>query len=209
MKFCKGSNRFVIIFIKDSVSSSSGCSRCLYSTNNVSYRDIAAITTLWPVECFPWSVGVHELDIYITLLLINFVHQTHAPQRIVYARDVQRWCSVANINSNWNFKVMDVHKRDIFTVQFMSTLWCWLGNKMMTASCTGYRLTIFEPLLHLLCHLDHVFLVTAKEYNSFHFFLAYFPHCTIVQNLIVEWSLQTSFCSLAFHRTSFPLEFHQ
>ena len=57
MKFCKGSNRFVIIFIKDSVSSSSGCSKCLYSKNNVSYRDIAAITTLWPVECFPWSLG--------------------------------------------------------------------------------------------------------------------------------------------------------
>ena len=56
MKFCKRSNCFVIIFITDSVSSSSDCSRCLYSTDNVFYRDRAAITTLWSVECFLWSM---------------------------------------------------------------------------------------------------------------------------------------------------------
>ena len=90
--------------------------------DNVFYRDIAVITTLWPVECIPWSMEVHELDIYITLLLINFVHQTDPPQRIVHTRDVRRWCSVANINSSWNFEVMDVHKRVIFTAQFVSNL---------------------------------------------------------------------------------------
>ena len=88
MKFCKLSNRFVIIFIKDSVSSSCGCNRCLNSTDNLFYRDIAAITTLWPVECFKWSMEVYELDIYIILLLINFVHQTDPPQQVVHARDV-------------------------------------------------------------------------------------------------------------------------
>ena len=122
MKFCKCSNRFVIIFIADSVSSSSVCSRCLYSTGNVFYRKIAAITTLWLVECFLWSMGVHKLDIYMTLLLINFAHQTDAPQRIVHARDVRRWCNVANINSRWNFEVMNVHKRVILTAQFVSSL---------------------------------------------------------------------------------------
>ena len=202
MKFCKRSNCFVITFITDSVNSSSGCSRCLYSADNVFYRDIASITTLWPVECFPWSMVVHELDIYITLLLINFVHQTDPPQRIAHARDVRRWCNVANINSSWNFEVMDVHKRVILTAQFMSNLWCWLGNEMMTASCTGHCLIIFEPLLHLLSHLYQVFFVGAKEDNWFHFFLAYFQHHTIVQNLVVEWSLQTSFCSMRFHRTT-------
>ena len=115
MKFWKHSNHCVIIFITDSVSSSSGCSRCLYSIDNVSYRGIAAVTTLWPVECLLWSMGVHELDIYITLLLISFVHQTNPPQRIVHTRDVRRCCNVANFNSNWNFKVMDVHKRVILT----------------------------------------------------------------------------------------------
>ena len=105
MKFCKSSNHLVIIiFIIDSVNSSSGCSR---------YRDIAAITTLWPVECFPWSMRVHELDIYITLLLINFVHQTNPPKWIVKARDVRQWCNVTCINSSWNFEVMDAHKRVI------------------------------------------------------------------------------------------------
>ena len=156
-KFCKRSNHFVKIFITDSVSSSSACNRCLYSTDNVFYRHIAAITTLWPVECFLWSMGVHELDIYIILLLINFVHQTDIPQWIVLARDVRRWCNVTNINSSWNFEVMDVHKQVILTAQFVSNLWCWLGNEMMTASYTGHRITIFETLLHLLSHLDHVF----------------------------------------------------
>ena len=135
MKFCKCSNGFAIIFITDSVSSTSGCSRCLYSTMFF-YRDIAAITTLWPVECFPWSMRVHELDIYITLLFISFVHQTDPPQQIVHTRDVRQWCNVANINWNWNFEVMDVHKRVILNSEFVSNLWCWLVNVLMTASCT-------------------------------------------------------------------------
>ena len=202
-KLCKPSNCFVIIFIADSVSSSSGCNRCLYSTNNVFYRDIAAITTLWPVECFLWSMGVHELDIYITLLHINFVHQTDPLQGIVHARDVRQWCNVANINSSWNFEVIDIDKWVILSAQFVSNLWCGLGNEMMTASYTGYGLTIFEPLLHLLSHLNQVFFVNAKEDNGFHFFLAYFQHYTIVQNLVVEWSLQTLFCNcgiLLYHQ---------
>ena len=152
VKFCKRSNRFVIIFITDSVSSSSGCSRCLHSTDNVFYRDIVAITTLWQVECFLWSMGVHELEIYVTLLLINFVHQTNPPQGIVHARDVRWWCNVTNISLSWNFEVMDVHKRVILTAQFVSNLWCWLGNEIMTASFTGYRITIFEPLLSMAFH---------------------------------------------------------
>ena len=57
VKFCKCSNGFVIIFITDSASFFSVCSRCLYSTDNVFYRDIAAITTLWPVEYFLWPMG--------------------------------------------------------------------------------------------------------------------------------------------------------
>ena len=65
-----------------------------------------------------------------------------------------------------------------------------------------YRLTIFEPLLHLLSHLDHVFFVNAKEDYWFHFFLSYFQHHTTVQNLVVEWSLQALFCSMAFHHTT-------
>ena len=60
-------------------------------------------------------MGVHELDIYITLLLINLVHQTNLPQRIVRARDVRQWCNVANINLSWNFEIMGVHKRIILT----------------------------------------------------------------------------------------------
>ena len=100
-----------------------------------------------------------------------------------------------NINLSWNFKVMDIHKWVILTVQFVSNLWSWVGNEMTTASCTGYRLTIFEPLLNLLSHLDQVFFVDSKEDNGFHFFLANFQHYTIVQNLVVEWSLQTLFCS--------------
>ena len=195
MKFCKCSNRFVIIFIADSVSSSSVFSRCLYSTGNVFYRKIAAITTLWLVECFLWSMGVHKLDIYMTLLLINFAHQTDAPQRIVHARDVRRWCNVANINSRWNFEVMNVYKRVILTAQFVSSLWCRVRNEMMTASCTGYFLTIFEPLLHLLTHLDHVFFVNAKEDYWFYFFLAYFQHHTIVQNRDL---LLSGLCKLPF-----------
>ena len=67
---------------------------------------MAAVTTLWPVECFLWSMGVHKLDICITLLLINFVHWTNPPQQIVHARDVRRWCNVPNINSSWNFEVL-------------------------------------------------------------------------------------------------------
>ena len=147
-------------------------------------------------------MGVHELDIYITLLLINFVHQTNPPKWIVQARDVRQWCNVTSINSSWNFEVMDVHKRVILNAQFVSNLWCWLGNEMMTASCTGYRLAIFQPLIHLLSHLEHVFFANAKEDNWFHFFLAYFQHHTIIQNLVAEWSLQTLFCSMAFHRTT-------
>ena len=147
---------------------------------------MAAVTTMWPVECFLWSMGVHKLDIYIPLLLINFVHWTNPPQQIVHARDVRRWCNVPNINSSWNFEVLDAHKWVIFTAQFVSNLWCWVWNEMMTASCTGYCLTIFEPPLYLLSHLDHVCYVNTKEDNWFHFFLAYFQHFTIVQNLVVD-----------------------
>ena len=86
-------------------------------------------------------MGMHELDIYITLLLINFVHQTNPPQQIILARDVRRWCIVANSNSSWNSEVMDVHKWVILTAQFASNLWCWLGNEMMTVTCTEYHLT--------------------------------------------------------------------
>ena len=67
-------------------------------------------------------MGVHELDMYITLLLINFVHQTDSLQRNVHARDVRRWCNVANINLGWNFEVMDVHKRIILTARFVFNL---------------------------------------------------------------------------------------
>ena len=84
----------------------------------------------------------------------------------------------------------------------LHSLWCWLRNEMMTPSCTGYRLTIFKPLLNLLSHLDHVFFVNIKEDNWFHFFLAYLQHRTIVQNLVVEWSLWTSFCSMEFHHST-------
>ena len=95
---------------------------------------------------------------------------------------------------------MDVHKRIILIARFVFNLWCSLGNKMMTASCTRYCLTTFEPLLHLLSHLDHVFFVNAKD--SFNFFLAYFLHRAIVQNLVVEGFRQNSFCSMAFHCTT-------
>ena len=40
VKFCKWSKHFVIIFITVSVSFSSGCSSCMYSTDNLFYRDI-------------------------------------------------------------------------------------------------------------------------------------------------------------------------
>ena len=145
-------------------------------------------------------------DVWIGHLHHLANHQLCSPNRPttmknVPARDVRQCCNVANINSSWNFEIMGVHKRVILTAQFVSNLWCWLGNEMITASCTRYHLTIFEPLLHLLSHLNHVFLVNAKEDNWFHFFLAYFQHCMVVQNLVVEWSLQTSFCSMAFDRT--------
>ena len=129
-------------------------------------------------------------------------HQLSSPNWPTPTSCTCKRCNVANINSSWNFEVIDLHKRVILTAQFVSNLWCWLGNKMMTASCTGYRLTIFEYLLQILSHLDHVFFVNAKENNWFHFFLTYFQHRTIVQNLVVEWSLQTSFCRMAFHRTT-------
>ena len=38
---------------------------------------------------------------------------------------------------------------------------------MMTPSCTGYRLTIFKPLIHLFSHFEHVFFVNIKEDNFF------------------------------------------
>ena len=77
MKFCKCINCFVVIFITDFVSSSSDCCRCLYNTDNGFNRDIAPITSLWPVECFPWSMWVHGLDIYVTFA----PHQLCSPNR--------------------------------------------------------------------------------------------------------------------------------
>ena len=74
---------------------------------------------------------------------------------------------------------------------------CWLGNEMMPASCTEYHLTIFELLPHFLSHLNQIFFVNTKEDNYSHF-----QHHMIGQNLVVEWSLQTLFYSMAFHCTT-------
>ena len=135
MKFCKCINCFVVIFITDFVSSSSDCCRCLYSTDNVFNRDIAAITSLWPVEYFLWSMGVHELDIYVTLLLINFVHQTDPPQRILHARNI-RWhtkykkkciLSLNLIYGRARFNLVSSLSKDLVFERF----WIWLAGKIL------------------------------------------------------------------------------
>ena len=48
--------------------------------------------------------------------------RTDPPQQILHARDVRQCCNVANINSSWNFEVIDVHKQVILTAQFVSKL---------------------------------------------------------------------------------------
>ena len=64
---------------------------------------------------------------------------------------------------------------------------------------TGYRLTIFKPLLHLLSHLDHVFFVNAKKINDF---ISSWHTSSTAWSMVVEWSLQTLFCSMTFHPTT-------
>ena len=88
---------------------------------------------------------------------------------------------------------------DSSSLQFVSNLWSWLGHEVRTAFCTRYHLTIFKPLLHLLSHLDHVFFVNAKKINDF---ISSWHTSSTAWSMVVEWSLQTLFCSMTFHPTT-------
>ena len=151
-------------------------------------------------------MGVHDSDIYITLLLINFVRQTNPPQGLVHGRDVRRWCNVANINSSWNFEVMDVHKRVILTAQFVSNLWCWLRNEMMAASCTG---TVLPSLnLFSIFYLTSIMSSLSMPKKIIGFISSYHTFSTTRQSRI--WLL-SGLCKLyfaAWHFTTPPIPSH-
>ena len=143
MKFCKCTIRFVIIYI---------CKlfQWLYQVHvqhsQCFYRGISAITTLWPVKCFPWSRGVHELDIYITLLLVNFAHQSDPPQQ-------------AGISKSWMSTIESSSLHSLCPI--CDTDW---GMKLRLLLVPGTVLPS-SNLFSIFSHLGHVFFVNAKEDN--------------------------------------------